>query len=298
MKHLLLSTVILAAGLLASSCCATEDSHANESAPCCSIAGSVAHLQGSLGFELGNDEFGAWSKLKWPLDGMLGGIEGAVTWPLDAGCAILVSARYGRSLSLGGTGKDWDWRPWEQPGMSDYSETDSSGTLQTLDLRAGFRLPAVDGVNLQLIAGYSRSSVDFDDEDLTGSYDYGQTPIEYPGLAATYSAAFSGFCLGGEVMARASDKLTLSARLEAMVNLSVSADGDWVRRGNSFSQNARGMGLTLAGKAGYEIRNNVTLTAQVEWISRSAEDGQQSGTQELIRNRFSQRVATACRDRH
>ena len=271
---------ILEGSLLASCCCAAETLRASESTPSYSIAGSVWRSQGSLEFELGNDEFGTWSKVEWPLNGLLGGIEGDVVWPFDAGRALVVSIRYGHSFSMDGTSQDWDWRPWERPDVSDYSETDSSGDLQTIDVRVGFRFPIGRTVDLQLLTGYSRSSIDFEDQNLTGSYDYGQTPISYQGPVDTYSAAFSGLCLGGEVVARAGDKLTLSARVETILNLSVSADGDWIRRGNHFEQEANGTGLTVSGRMGYEIRPHVAVAAEAGWISQTARNGGQHGTQD------------------
>ena len=183
---------------------------------------------------------------------------------------------------MNGTSRDWDWRPWDRPGLSDYSETDSSGTLQTFDARAGFRFPVGRRVDLQFSVGYDQSMIDLDDQNLTGSYDYGQTPVSYQGPVDTYSADFSGFCFGGALAARVADRLTLLAGAEAIVNLSVSADAEWLRSGDSFAQSANGTGLTVSGKAKYAIRKNLALTAQAAWVSQTARDGHQSGTQDGI----------------
>lgn len=270
--------IMAAGGLLVA--CAANALPVNESVPRYSIEGSVWRSQGTFGFELGNDVVGTWSKVEWPLDGMAGGLEGTAFWPLDDRRSFILKARYGQSFSLDGTSRDWDWRPWERPDLSDYSETDSSGSLQTLDVRAGLRFPLVRRVELQLLAGYSRTSLDFEDSNLTGSYDYGQTPVSYEGAVDTYSADLSGFCLGAELIAQAGEKLTLSARAEATVSLSIDTDADWIRQGNQFEQSANGNGIAISGQAGYAIRPHLTLTAQAGWTSLSAQDGRQSGTQD------------------
>jgi hypothetical protein len=269
---------ILLGCAFASFCCLATPLRADESAPRYSVGGSVWHSQGSLEFELGNDEWGTWSRVKWPLTGLLGGIEAAVDWPLPENVALVMNARYGRSFALEGSSRDWDWRPWvERSEVSDYSETDTSGTLQTLDVRAGLRFPTASAVDFLILAGYRLSSFDLDDTDLMGFYDYGITPASSPGLVDTYSVDFSGFCLGGSLVARAGDRLTLSAEIETFLNLSVDADADWIQQGHPFRQNASGTGLTASGKAGYAIRPNLTLTAGMEWTSWTAEDGRQRG---------------------
>lgn len=280
MRKQFIQGIMAAGGLLVA--CDADALPANESAPRYSIEGSVWHSQGTFGFELGDDTVGTWSKVEWPLDGVIGGLEGIALWPLDDRRAFILKARYGQSFSLDGTSRDWDWRPWERPDLSDYSETDSSGSLQTLDLRAGLRFSVAHHVELQLLAGYSRSSLDFEDSNLTGSYDYGQTPVSYEGAVDTYAADLSGFCLGGELIAHTGEKLTLSARAEATVSLSIDTDADWIRQGNQFEQSANGNGMTISGQAGYAIRPHMALTAEAGWTSLSAQDGRQSGTQDGV----------------
>lgn len=269
---------ILLAGWFASHGNASETLDDHTHSPRYSAGGSFQHAQGIFGFELGNDTLGTWSKIEWPLSGILGGVECEGGWPLDGDRMVAVSVRYGRSLSMTGTSTDRDWRPWERPDVSDSSETDFSGTIQALDVRVGFRFP-VARLDLTLLTGYSRSAVDFEDNNLTGIYDYGANPITSEGPVDTYSASLAGLSVGGEISARMHEKLALAIRVETLMNLSVNADADWIRQGNSFSQDASGTGLAIAGKADYRMREHLTLRTEVEWTARSAH-GRQAGTQD------------------
>lgn len=266
--------IALAVALQVSCYCAAE------SGPGYSVGGSVGFWEGTPGFELGNDDPGTWSKLEWPLSGMIGNVDGVIVWPLASDHAFVFGGRYGRALSLSGTGKDWDWRPWEQPGvLSDYSETDSSGDLSILYLHAGYRFPIASSVTLQLLAGYEQTSVDIEDQNMVGSYDYGTTPVSYPGTVATYAAEYVGIILGAELAVNIGEKLILNGCFKVIPDLSATADANWIRQGDTFHQEASGMDLTIAGEAGYEIQQDVVLTVGVEWNSCVADqDGRQSGT--------------------
>jgi len=87
--------------------------------------------------------------------------------------------------------------------------------------------------------------------------------------AATYSAEYSGFCLGAG-LAAASGETRPERALRDLPDLAPRR-ANWVRQANTFHQEASGRGLTLAGGAAYEIQPNVALTAGAGWDSRVAD---------------------------
>ena len=102
-----------------------------------SLEAGAARSSGSCEFTLGSEELGNWSRVRWPLDGTLAAASVAYEHNVSDDVSAFCRVEAERSISLNGTSQDWDWRPWERAGLSDYSEADSAGEWMSWDLVFG-----------------------------------------------------------------------------------------------------------------------------------------------------------------
>ena len=245
-----------------------------------SIEAGAAQAGGSYEFTLGSEELGDWSRVRWPLDGVL--MTGAIKY--DHGISEKITARYEvgmqKSLTMSGTGQDWDWRPWEREGLSDYSETESDADLFKWELVAGMAVDVTPTLACMFSIGYQQLEVDFEDRNLDAWYDYGTDVFTADGLAATYALAASGPFFGIGAQWQVDERLRVFAEARYSPSLELEGEGEWIRAGKHFDQKIDATGLEVRVRPLYQLTSALDVALQYVHATQESDGaGRQWGTE-------------------
>lgn len=248
---------------------------------------AVREIQGDAGFAIAYAGRPI-SQLTFPAEGSLVAVDGdAVYREPETPWACRLSGGYAVSVSAGGTSTDEDF------GFSGstvhYSESDSDAAIATWYVEAAWLWqvapaapdPARRSIEIGLLLGYRKQSLEFDDSNLMGSYYYGTETVTYEGAVATYDVDFSGASVGVSLGMQPWPTVQVGGRFAVMPSLEAEGSAYWILRDYPFWQYAEGKGVIAGFRADWFPLERVGLYAAYDYVDLDADE---NGTEDGVLN--------------